>query len=476
MDPERLAAAKVLCVGDVMLDRFVRGTVERISPEAPIPVLRAAEHSAMLGGAGNVARNIAALGARARLIAVVGADVAAAEVGQLVTDALDAGSRLLADSARPTTVKTRYIAGGQQLLRVDDEAAQPLAPALASALLAAVRGGLSWCDVVVLSDYAKGVLGEAVLAGVIEAAVHLRRPVLVDPKSRDFSRYRGATLLAPNRAELAAATGLAGEDDATTEAAARMATGAAGMAALIVTRGARGLSLLRSGEGALHLPALPRAEVYDVTGAGDTVMATLAVALAVGADLATAARLANRAGGIVVGKIGSAVVRRDELLAAEQRAAEAKIGARAEVLESVGRWRRRGERIGFTNGCFDLLHPGHVALLRQARAACDRLIVGLNSDESVRRLKGPGRPVQGEGARAAMLAAYAEVDAVVIFGESTPEALIEAIRPDVLVKGADYRLDEVVGGAFVRSYGGQVLLAELAPGHSTSATIARIAG
>lgn len=475
---ERAPSVRVLCLGDLMLDRFVHGTVERISPEAPIPVMRIAHETAMPGGVGNVARNARALGAAVTCIGVAGED---AEAEALAAALADEGAALslirLAD--RPTTVKSRFLAGSQHLLRADRERAAPLDAAGEGRVLAAFREALAAADVAVLSDYAKGVLTDTVAAEAIAAARAAGVPVLVDPKSRTFARYAGATLLTPNLKELRAATDLPATTDAEAADAARIAREAAGVAALLVTRSEKGMTLLDAEDRVHHLPAEAR-EVFDVSGAGDTVLATLAVMLGAGATLAEAAAIANAAAGIVVGKVGTAVVHPQDLLAAVQArgdaVAEGKILLAAQAAERVQRWRARGLSVGFTNGCFDLLHPGHVSLLRQARAACDRLVVGLNTDASVRRLKGPSRPVQAEHARAIVLGSLESVDAVVLFDEDTPMRLIETLRPDLLVKGADYTVETVVGGGFVQSYGGRVLLARLEDGFSTTGTIARLTG
>ena len=481
-EPARLAAVKVLVVGDVMLDRFVLGTVRRVSPEAPVPVVAVERETESPGGAGNVARNVAALGARAVVVGAAGDDPAGGALAGLLDQDLGAKARLVVEPGRRTTVKTRYLARGeggawQQLLRADAESVESVSPATAEALWSAVEAEIETCDGVVLSDYAKGVLGEAVLPGLIERSAGAT--IVADPKSADFARYRGAAILTPNVAELAAATGRACQDDAAVETAAHTAIVAGGFEALVVTRGDKGLSVVTASGQASHLGVAARHDVFDVTGAGDTVTAVLTTALAAGYPLEEAAALANLAGGIVVGKVGSAVARPDELAAAlharETQAAGAKVVTVEAALEHLARWRRRGETVGFTNGCFDLLHPGHVALLAQARHACDRLIVGLNGDGSTRRLKGPDRPVQPQAARAAILASLNDVDLVVVFEEDTPIELIEGVRPDVLVKGADYRLDQVVGADFVQAYGGRILLADIAPGHSTTATIARLA-
>ncbi|MEQ9643424.1 MAG: D-glycero-beta-D-manno-heptose-7-phosphate kinase [Alphaproteobacteria bacterium] len=475
---ERFAAAKVVVLGDVMLDRYVYGQVSRVSQEAPIPVLRVGRESPMPGGAGNVAHNLAVLGAEARLIGLVGNDEAGHSLQQFTPNG--AGrliNHLVVDPDRRTTVKTRFVAAGQQLLRADEEDIVNPSKAVEAALLRRLDDALADADVLVISDYAKGVLSDQVLRSAIDRARAARCQVIADPKRTELSAYSGVHLLKPNRAELAAATGLTLEDDAGLVEAARRVMAEAGVNAMLISRSELGVTLVETGQDARHWRAEAR-EVYDVSGAGDTMVAVLACVMAAGGTMAEAAYLANVAAGIVVGLLGTATVSPDRLAAALRHADlgghEAKVMSRQTAAEQVAEWRRLGLRIGFTNGCFDLLHPGHVSLLRQARRACDRLIVGLNDDGSVRRLKGEGRPVQDETARALVLASLADVDQVVPFAEDTPLALIDLLRPDVLVKGADYTREQVVGHAEVESWGGRVLLADLAEGHSTSRTIARL--
>ena len=484
---DTLHGARVLVVGDAMLDRFVYGAVERISPEGPIPVLRIEREAAMLGGAGNVLRTIAALGVESTFLAVVGDDAAGRQLQALAEAEAADGCHLLVQPGRPTTIKERFIAAGQQLLRTDRETARPLGADTTQALLDAARQAFGAADggpgAVVLSDYGKGVLTASTIAALIEAARTAGWPVVVDPKGRDYTVYRGASIITPNRRELEEASGLPTGDDDEVVAACRSVIETAGVAGVLATRSDRGMTLVTKGsDGAVearHFPAVAR-EVFDVSGAGDTVAAVIGAALAAGIDLPRAARLANVIAGIVVGKLGTAVAYPAEILralhASDLMAAEAKVADLDALLDRVGRWRHAGLTIGFTNGCFDLLHPGHVSLLEQAGGACDRLIVGLNSDASVRRLKGAGRPVHAEAARAVVLASLNSVDAVVVFAEDTPERLIEALRPDVLVKGADYALDEVVGADMVQGYGGRVVLADLTPGYSTSGTIKKLSG
>ena len=476
-DLDALAGARVLVVGDIMLDRFVTGTVERISPEGPVPVLRVGRETATLGGAGNVLRGLKALGAEARVIAVVGDDAAGQEVQRLLASEGDDSSSLLVFRGRATTLKERFIAGAQQLLRADREADEALPEAAGRELLEAAHAALPDAAALVLSDYGKGVLSLSLLAALIETARAAGLPVIVDPRGRDFSVYRGASVVTPNRRELEAATRLPVGDDQETTAACRALMADCGLESVLATRSETGMTLVDSDGAAHHFGAMAH-EVFDVTGAGDTVVAVLGAALSAGIGLPEAARLANTAAGVAVGKLGTAAVSRAELYqalrAAALLAAEAKVLDPESLDELVTLWRREGLTVGFTNGCFDLLHPGHLALLRQARAACDRLIVALNSDDSVRRVKGEGRPVQGETARAAVLASLSDVDRVVVFAEDTPHPLIERLKPDVLIKGADYSLEQVVGADIVRGYGGRVLLAELLPGHSTSETIGKL--
>lgn len=471
-----LRRASVLVVGDAMLDRYVYGSVRRISPEAPVPVLAVEREVAMPGGAGNVVRNLTALGAAVAFVSVVGDDQAGSDLTGLIGGQVGVEPWLLVQGGRHTTTKTRFIANGQHILRADQEVVQPIHPRLADRMVKIAGDAVAATAVQVLSDYGKGVLDGATAKKLIDSAQAAGRPVIVDPKGRDYSRYAGADVVTPNRAELAEATGMPVDTEDAVLAAMRALKDAHGFGAVLVTRSEDGMTLL-DGERVHHFPA-EAAEVHDVSGAGDTVVSTLAAGLASGQTLPVAARLANIAAGIVVGKVGTAVAREEELLEAltPERGALRKVVSRSAAIEQVERWRRRGWRVGFTNGCFDLLHPGHVHLLEQARSWCDRLVVGLNSDASVKRLKGAARPIQVEAARAAVLASLATVDCVVLFEEDTPVELIDALRPEVLVKGADYTVEQVVGGDLVLDYGGQVRLAQLLPGNSTTATVARIRG
>jgi D-beta-D-heptose 7-phosphate kinase/D-beta-D-heptose 1-phosphate adenosyltransferase len=366
--------------------------------------------------------------------------------------------------------------GGQQLLRADYEAEGPLRDPERKALLADASKAMPACGAVILSDYGKGVLEPQMITDLIRLATENGKAVIVDPKGDDYSIYRGAALVTPNRNELRQASGMPVDSDEMVVAACREIMHSCGIDGVLATRSEEGMTLVQK-QAVFHLPARARA-VFDVSGAGDTVAAAMAAALALGASAADAAHLANTAAGVAVGKVGTAAAYASEILAAlyesEFMTGEAKVATLVSAQDRVEAWRRQGRRVGFTNGCFDLLHPGHISLLTQARSACDVLIVGLNSDESVRRLKGAGRPAQSESGRAAVLASLVPVDMVVIFGDDTPLELIKALRPDVLVKGQDYKPDEVVGAAEIDSWGGKLVLAEILDGHSTTETLRRI--
>ncbi len=464
----------MLVVGDVLLDRFVEGKVGRVSPEAPVAVLNHRAERVLLGGAGNVAANLVAYGAKAILVGVAGDDAAAAELRALCAAEGGLDCRLVTDANRPTTVKTRYLSGWHQLLRVDAEDASALPGRIAEALLAAAQAAMSDAGAVILSDYAKGVLTEATIPGLIAAAREAGIPVIVDPKKADAAIFAGAALLTPNADEMARFAGLRIETDADAEAACRRILERVAVDAILVTRGEHGMTLLRRGGEALHVPAETH-RVFDVTGAGDTVVATLAAALSAGLALPDAVRLANAAAGVVVLKPGTATVSPAELKQALGVASAANVMTAPEARDQVAAWQRQGLKVGFTNGCFDLLHRGHLHSLDLAARRVDRLVVGVNTDASTVRLKGPGRPVQDLDTRAAVLAALKFVDLVVPFDEDTPAELIEAVAPDVLFKGADYAEVDVVGGDFVKANGGRVELLPLLPGYSTTATLARVA-
>jgi len=475
---ESLPEPDVLVVGDAILDRYVTGTVQRISPEAPIPVLRHAHEYDKAGGMAAVARNLARLSARVGVAAVVGDDDDGNAIRTRLADLGVHCAGLVAEPGRPTTRKTRFVAASQhaqqQILRVDREVTTPLAPATEAALFDVVRHALGRVQAVVLSDYDKGVLKGDLVRRIIEAARGAGVPVIVDPKGADFGRYRGATAITPNRKEAAGHAGFEIESADDARRAAEKLVADLQLDHCYVTMDRDGIFVL-DGEGRGEpIPTTPR-EVYDVTGAGDNVISVLAYGLAAGLDPFTAARLANVAGSIAVEHFGVVTIGWDQIASrvASKRGGVAKL-VTSDVLTRLLRGARAaGRRVVFTNGCFDILHPGHVEYLRRARELGHLLVVGLNEDESVTRLKGPTRPVNDLAARAAVLGGLASVDYIVAFPEDTPQKLIELIRPDVLAKGADWKDKGVVGAEFVESYGGRVALVDLVEGHSTTATIER---
>ncbi len=480
---ERFTGIRVLCLGDVMLDRFVAGQVKRISPESPVPVLSITGTQCFPGGAANVARNIASLGGTCTLISVVGPDSIAREL----QDVLAASRGVICDftvaAGRPTSEKIRFVSQGQHMLRADTELAAPIDAATAAAVGDSVRRLAPQHDVIVLSDYAKGLLTDAVVRVAIDIATSLNIPIVVDPKSVSLSRYAGATVITPNSKEAGDATGIdSSEDDALAEQAGAAILVDSGVDSVLITRAHRGMTLIGAGQPALHIRASAR-EVFDVVGAGDTVIATLALALGASIPLPEAAALANRAAGVVVRKRGTATVTQTELAdelavssGASLRDLQVKILSGDDVLEAAATWRRNGLTIGFTNGCFDILHVGHLSILGFARQHCGRLIVAVNSDASVKRLKGNDRPINPEYDRAMVLAALSAVDGVVIFEQDTPLETIRLLNPDVLVKGADYSIDKIVGAEHVQAYGGRVLTCELVVGKSTTNVLGALRG
>lgn len=473
------SAVSILCVGDVMLDRFLYGSMERISPEAPVPVLLLDKRREMAGGAGNVASNVTALGGRAILVGLVGND----EAGGLLRSALAARPNVVdaavSTTSRPTICKTRFIAAHQQVVRTDEESRLPLQASEAADLCAALEARIEGVQAVVVSDYGKGVCSPQVLETVFRAAKARNIPVFVDPKSSDYRLYCGATCITPNARELAEASGLPVETEAMVEAAARKVMADAEADAILATRSEKGMMLVQRNGAVVSIPTRAR-EVFDVSGAGDTVIATMALAVGSGLSFGQAMRVANAAAGVVVGKLGTATADIQEVLHEldEQSGPDEAphLLPLAAARAQVQRWQARGLKVGFTNGCFDILHPGHVSLLAEARAACDRLVVALNTDASISRLKGPERPINTLDSRARVMAAVRYVDAVVAFEEDTPLETIKALMPDVLIKGADYKPEDVVGADVVTAAGGRLVLADLAQGHSTTSTIGRIRG
>jgi D-beta-D-heptose 7-phosphate kinase/D-beta-D-heptose 1-phosphate adenosyltransferase len=475
---------RVLVVGDIMLDRYFWGSVRRISPEAPVPVVKLQRSSDSLGGAGNVAANLAGLDCAVTVVGLCGRDAESDALRRLF-DEKRITHHLIEDGSRRTTAKTRVMAQKQQVLRLDEEDVQAPSADTAEMVRNRVLQEMERCQAVVLSDYGKGMYADGALSReVIELARRQGRAVLVDPKGTDWERYQQATCVTPNTAELEALVGKGLEtDEAVLIDAARAVRARYDLDCLLVTRGAQGMCLAGPGQDITLVPSQAR-EVFDVSGAGDTVIATFAAALATGMPFDTAARVANTAAGIVVGKLGTQPILHSELSTALRYSdgpssfpySASKMKAMDGALAKVREWRTSGQKVVFTNGCFDLLHPGHISLLYQARALGDRLIVGLNTDTSVRRLKGPQRPILAEGDRAAMLGALSCVDAVVLFEEDTPLDIIAALRPDILVKGSDYAPEQVVGKDVVEAYGGCVRLVEVLQGYSTTGLAEKIVG
>ncbi|MBM3526511.1 MAG: D-glycero-beta-D-manno-heptose-7-phosphate kinase [Alphaproteobacteria bacterium] len=470
----------ILCIGDLMLDDFVYGDVTRISPEAPAPVIAVSREDVVVGGAGNVARNIASLGAKCLFVGVIGGDSAGRTLRAALNDRkLGISAKLAVDPSRPTTRKLRFVSEhhSTHLLRADWELAKPVSGKVEAALIAHALAALPRAGAVVLSDYAKGVLTPKLIRAVIDRARKLKKPVIVDPKGGDFSIYRGATMITPNRKELGEATRRPVATAEQLASAADVLAREADSKAVLVTLSEDGMMLHARGAPPVHVPAYA-IRVRDVSGAGDTVAAVLAVMLSLDADFESAMRAANAAAAVVVGKRGTATLSAAELRArilphASLAPEEKIVFDWRELDERLAAWRAQNLRIGFTNGVFDLLHPGHIKVLAQARAACDRLVVGLNSDASVKRLKGPARPIQSESARAEVLAGLEAVDLVVVFEQDTPLELIRQVKPSVLVKGGDYRPDQVVGREVVEKQGGEVIVVDLVAGFSTTRIVER---
>ena len=469
---DRYPGMHVWVVGDLMLDEYVMGAVERISPEAPVPVVRVRDTEHRLGGAANVARQVAALGAEVSLAGVIGDDAAGEDFLRLCAASNINTRAVIRLPERRTTRKLRVLGHSQQLLRLDWEDLKPCAPQATVRMVSKLADGPR-PDAIILSDYAKGVLTPETIASV--TALRGNGPVVVDPKHRDFTRYRGATTITPNLRELeaAAAQALDPDDTEAIAAAARLLAQAAGLEAMVVTLGDRGMLVVPVQGNNTAVPAIKR-EVYDVTGAGDTAISVLTLSLAAGASLAEAAQLANAAAGVSVGQIGAVAVDAGSIRNALSARPDGKILTRDDLVARAATWRMAGKRIVFTNGCYDLLHAGHLSLLSQAAKLGDILVLAINSDASVRRLKGPERPLVPQEDRAAVLAALGFVDAVTIFDEDTPLEVLQSVRPHVLVKGGDYQLDQVVGREFIEATGGRVMLVPLTPEKSTTALVERI--
>lgn len=475
-DLKPLRRGLVLVVGDLIADHYIWGQVERITPEAPVQVVRQADETWALGGAANVAHNVLTLGGKVKLVGVVGDDEEGRRLNEAIREAGIPVGGILRDKSRPTTRKTRVVSMAQQLLRLDRETARPVGRFMEDRLARSIERAAPSCGAIVLSDYAKGVLTPRVIRAALRAARRAKAPVFVDPKGHDYGRYRGADYLTPNQREAAQASAVAIGSDKDIARAGRKLIDQCRLQALIVTRGAEGFSIVPRAGSVRTVPARAR-EVYDVTGAGDTFMAGLALGVAAGMGLVDAAMMANEAAGIAVARVGMAAVSPMELLASLRGVgAGAKVRSLKELRMLLPSLRTRGRKIVFTNGCFDLLHAGHIRFLEEARRQGDVLVVGLNTDRSVRAVKGPRRPILCEAERAAVLSAIESVDYLVFYDEETPEPLLEALRPDILVKGRNVAPDQVVGREIVERYGGRVVRVPVMGGASTSGLIDSIIG
>lgn len=495
---EKMEKSTVLVIGDIMLDRFVYGSVERISPESPVPVLSIAREDTMLGGAGNALANLAGLNAQAQILSVIGDDDEGEQVRKNIEALGYKADTLIEEQNRPTIVKTRYLAGHQQLLRTDFENSAAITDDTANTIVKNAKALIPNSGAVILSDYGKGLLRSDVIEQIIQCAKENNIPVIVDPKGNDFSIYRGASAVTPNKKELSEATqGAKVSSDEDVLAAATQIIDVCGIEAVIATRSNDGMSVIQKDVDAVHLRT-DDIEVFDVSGAGDSVIATIAAGLAAGGSLVDAAQLANIAGSIVVTKVGTAPIRSAELLDAlkgdhgdrlaqtgkdrdkADRSRRADILSWEDAAEQIKRWKARGLKVGFTNGCFDILHYGHVTYLNDTRDHCDRLVMGLNKDSSISILKGPERPVHDENSRATVLAALGSIDMVVMFGaekegdDNTAIALLDTLKPDVYFKGGDYTEDQIPEAPTVRRYGGDVKVMPVYEGHSTTSSIEKM--
>jgi len=465
LNPDSFKHINILVLGDVMLDRYLSGDVHRVSPEAPVPVLSVRDRKEVLGGAGNVAANLAALGCSVTLMGVIGRDYEGERITKLLAEK-GIGRCLIETEDRPTTTKTRVIGGNQQIVRFDEETAEVVSPGTEEMLSTAMFRLLDSAKGVLLSDYGKGVLKGNLCKSVISGALRRGLPVFVDPKGRDWERYRGATCVTPNEAEFFAVSGESTDERGFFSRNALEIKSRFEINNLLVTRGAKGIAFFPEEGDPCFAPAPRVREVYDVSGAGDTVVAVLAASVVSGYSWDYGVSLANRAAGIVITRVGTSPVSMEDLSGPVEE--DSKICTWAEAERRVALWKKNGASVVFTNGCFDLLHPGHIKVLRQAAREGDRLVVGLNSDASIRRLKGPDRPVLPQADRASILAALDCVDLVVVFEEDTPENLIRLLIPSVLVKGGDYTPESVVGRQIVEEGGGRVVIVPLMEGKSTS--------
>ncbi len=487
---QKMEQATVLVIGDIMLDRFIYGSVDRISPESPVPVLSVKRENTMLGGAGNTVFNLINLKCEARVLSIVGDDTDGETIACLLREYGIDETGLIREETRPTIVKTRFLAGHQQLLRTDFERIEKISKNIEEQILEKAKQLIRGVKAIILSDYGKGMLTKSLLKQLISLANKNKIPVLVDPKGLDYSIYRGADVITPNKKELSEAlAGLDVETDEKIVHAAQKLISQSGVKSVVATRSKDGISVVKK-DSATHIRSAADIEVFDVSGAGDTVIATIAASLAAGASLEQAASIANIAGSIVVSKVGTAPIRAEELartlhdndikIQQTERTRQAPVLKVEEAREEILRWKARSLKVGFTNGCFDIMHFGHVNYLNDARKKCDRLIVGMNSDSSVKILKGPDRPVHDEQSRAAVLGALGSVDMVVLFGareqddDNTACGLLAVLQPDIYFKGGDYSEGQIPESPTVRKYGGTIEIMPVYDGHSTTKSIAKI--
>ncbi len=464
-----LSTCSVCVIGDIMLDVYISGDTDRISPEAPVPILKINRRTEVLGGAGNVVRNLSALGAKVNFIGVIGNDDNGKKINSLLGDIESVVFKTEVINNIPTIVKSRFIAQGQQLLRADEEQNFQMTNDLEERLLNHFHIALDFCNIVIISDYDKGVVSSSLSKAVIQMATQKSIPVFVDPKGNDLLKYFGATLIKPNRKELSRFFGgvdVSGKERFYSQ---ELLVKAQSQYCL-VTLGKDGM-ILTSKDGDVPINAIKR-EVYDVTGAGDTVIATLAALYGAGIAMEDAVFLSNMTAGIAITKTGTAIVTMEELL--RDIDLNKKIFSVASLLNVVDMWKKNDLSIGFTNGCFDLIHTGHISMLKFCKENCDRLIVALNSDQSVKRLKGQSRPINDENQRAVVLSEFSSIDAIVVFDDNTPESLINIIKPDLLIKGGDYSKDNIVGAEFVESYGGRVITSPYINGFSSTKILKNI--
>lgn len=470
---QAITGTRILVLGDLIVDHYIRGTTERTSPEAPVPVVLFRDEQVIPGGAANVARNIRAAGADVHCVGIAGTD----DEGNRLIQAMEAAGLpsdgVVRIAGHPTTVKTRIVSQGQQMLRLDRESDAIVSLPEQERVFAAFRERLPSCSAVIVSDYAKGVLSPFVLSSAIREAEAAGIPLFVDPKGRDYSRYQGAYALTPNAREASEASGIALTSSTALADAARAISAITGCQLLLITRGAEGFALFQKGSAEPYLMPTFAREVFDVTGAGDTFVAFLAMSIAAGHEAATAAEIANAAAGVVVGKTGAATVTLAELRSA---LLPERLGRKLRMpadLEELGRdLRSMGRRIVFTNGCFDFLHAGHVAMLQEARALGDVLVLATNTDDVIRRLKGKPRPIIAQAQREKLLASIEAVDYIVPFSDDTPHALIRALRPDILVKGSNYSGNQIEGREIVEEYGGRIELLDILQDISTTDLLA----